>query len=403
VCATSVAAAEATDTPDFSNFLDCATQQLETPTLFAPAGSQPVGNFILTWDSTVDPANFILEESGDAGFADAAVIHSGPEKRFAITNHAEGAYYYRLRVESGQNSSGWTSAAVLVRASDYRATAADLDLVNSIHVATMRLAAGTSDMFALLAYPEDFHATELRQAVTKLRSLAPGYGGAAQLGANERRALSFGAVHHPWLLYRTDRDETRTAAKLGSAPPLGCVAGLMAMTARRRGAWIAHANVAMADIIGLSPSLPGWEQLPLYQDRANMVRRMPSGFMLMDNDTVSDEPEWKQITTRRLMILLRRLVVERGNIYVFEPHGDILRRAIENDLSRSLDDMQRRGAFAGTNSRDSWTLQVDSQAGNADNGRLIVEIGVAPSIPMRFLTLRLVQQDGRMTLAEEAA
>jgi hypothetical protein len=389
--------------PDFSHFLNCGTQRLDTPILTAPAGSQPSGNFMLEWQSEVTSPTFILEESGDAAYAASAEVYRGPDFQKAITGRVEGAYYYRLRVESGGNSSDWAAAAVLVRASDYRATAVDAALLRTLHIATMRLAAGTAEMFALLAFPESWHAADLRIGLAELRALADGYGGRAKLGAHERRTLSYAAAHHPWLMYRTDREQVRTDASIGSAPPLGCVAGLMAATARRRGAWIAHANIAMTDIIGLSPSLPEPAQLPLYVERANMVRRMPDGFMLMDNDTLSDEPEWKQITTRRLMILLRRLAVERGNVYIFEPHGDLLRRAVENDFSRALDDMQRRGAFAGASSRESWALAVDAQAGNADNGQLVIEIGVAPSVPMRFLTLRLVQQGGRLSLAEEAA
>ena len=54
-------------------------------------------------------------------------------------------------------------------------------------------------------------------------------------------------------------------------------------------------------------------------------------------------------------------------------------------------------------SRQSFNIAVDARPGNADLGRLEVEIGVAPSVPMRFLTLRLLQQGGRLSLAEEAA
>lgn len=395
--------ARAVEAPDFSHFLDCSTALLATPLLIAPSGSQPTGSFGLEWQSGIADPTFILEESGDAGYAGSAEIYKGSARRFAVTGRAEGVYYYRLRAESGGNSSDWARATVVVRASDYRAIGVAPDLLRTLHVATMRLAAGTSELFALLAFPEDWHVSELRVELAKLRALANGFGGMAQLGAHEGRCLSFAAAHHPWLLYRTDREEKRGDSRLGSAPPLGCIAGLMATTARRRGAWISHANIAMTDIIGLSSSLPDKAQLPLYLDRANMVRRMPSGFMLMDNDTLSDDPEWKQITTRRLLILLRRLAVERGNVYIFEPHGDRLRRAVEHDFSRALDDMQRRGAFAGASSRESWALAVDARSGNADNGQLVIEIGVAPSVPLRFLTLRLVQRGGRLSLAEETA
>jgi hypothetical protein len=81
----------------------------------------------------------------------------------------------------------------------------------------------------------------------------------------------------------------------------------------------------------------------------------------------------------------------------------VLRRAVENHFSRLLDDLQGRGAFAGKTSRQSFNVAVDARPGNADLGRLEVEIGVAPSVPMRFLTLRLLQQGGRLSLAEEAA
>ena len=99
------------------------------------------------------------------------------------------------------------------------------------------------------------------------------------------------------------------------------------------------------------------------------------------------------------MILLRRIALEQGNTYVFEPHGPVLRRAVENHFSRLLDDLQGRGAFAGKTSRQSVNVAVDARPGNADLGRLEVEIGVAPSVPMRFLTLWLLQQGGLAGMA----
>jgi phage tail sheath protein FI len=290
-----------------------------------------------------------------------------------------------------------------VGSSDYLADVADPALVQRLHVATLRLAAGTGAMMALLGLPEGWRAAETTGFARSLRTLAAGYGGQGQLGRHEARALSYGALFHPWLVYRTDREAGSVEGGLAAAPPLGCVAGAMAETATARGAWIAHANVALTDVIGLAPALSHAAQPALYDERINMVRRMPLGFMLQDNDTLSDEPEWKELTVRRLMILLRRIAIEQGNTYVFEPHGPMLRRAVENHFGRCLDDLQRRGAFAGRNSQQSFNLQVDARPGNADLGRLEVEIGVAPSVPMRFLTLRLLQQGGRFTLAEEAA
>ena len=390
-------------TPRFDRFLDCGTRQLPTPELRRIAGTPGASDFVLGFTTSEGDATFILEESGDPGFGGAAEIHRGTAAEFAIADRPEGAYYYRLRIESAGNSSEWASLGLRVRSSDYRADQPDAALLQRLHVAALRLAAGTGEMVVLLGLPEDWRTAEASGFARSLRTLAAGYGGQGQLGHHEARALSYGALFHPWLVYRTDRQAGAVEGGLAAAPPLGCVAGIMAATARERGAWIAHANVALTDVIGLAPALPHPAQAALYDERINMVRRMPLGFMLQDNDTLSDEAEWKELTVRRLMILLRRIALEQGHTYVFEPHGPVLRRAVENHFGRCLDDLQRRGAFAGRSSRQSFNLRVDARPGNADLGRLEVEIGVAPSVPMRFLTLRLLQQGGRLTLAEEAA
>jgi hypothetical protein len=391
------------DAPHFDRFLDCSTRKLATPGLSRISGKAGSGEFVLGFTSAETDVTYILEESSDPAFLEASEIYRGADPEFAVSDRPQGAYYYRLRIESGANSSDWAAIHLRVRTSEYVAAEADPAVLGQIHLATLRLAAGTAEMFALLGLPEDWRADAAAQFAQSLRSPAAGYGGAGQLGRNEGRTLSYGALFHPWLVYRTDRQVGSGGTELAAAPPLGCVAGIMAETARQRGAWIAHANLALSDVIGLAPALKDAAQRPLYDERVNMVRHMPLGFMLQDNDTLSDEPEWKEITVRRLMILLRRIALEQGNTYVFEPHGPVMRRAVENHFGRLLDDLQRRGAFAGANSSQSFTLQVATRPEDAERGRFLVEIGVAPSIPMRFVTLRLLQQGGRLTLAEEAA
>ena len=102
------------------------------------------------------------------------------------------------------------------------------------------------------------------------------------------------------------------------------------------------------------------------------------------------------------MMLLRRTLMRRGMTHVFEPNGGQLRRAIERSLTATLDDLQLRGAFAGATSQKSFRIAVQQSAADIDNGRIIVEVAVAPSQPIRFLTIRLVQQGARLTILEEA-
>jgi phage tail sheath protein FI len=62
-----------------------------------------------------------------------------------------------------------------------------------------------------------------------------------------------------------------------------------------------------------------------------------------------------------------------------------------------------RGAFAGARSRDAFRVTTDEPPNtrqDADAGRFLAEIRVAPSQPLSFLTVRLVQR-GESTVAQE--
>jgi len=389
--------------PDFGRFLDCGTRLVEGPNLSGPRLAVRDGSFTLRWSGGALGATFVLEESGSADFTGAAEIYRGPARRFDRTNMREGAYFYRVYAEIGRNVSAYSAVAVLVRAATFDSVPADPALLKRLHLATIRMAAGSADMFALLSMPQSYRTGEALGYVKDLRSVSDGAGLPDRLGRSEERALSYAALYHPWISYRTDRNENRADILLTSCPPDGVAAGQMAKTAAERGAWIAPANDLFVDIIGLSPDISDADQLALYNDRLNMIRRDPRGFVLMDADTLSPEAEWRQISVRRLMILLRRLALVRGETYVFEPNGDVMRRAVERDLSMALGDMHRRGAFAGKTPAQSYRVAADRRAGDQDNGRMVFEIGVAPSQPLRFLNVRLTQQGGRLTVAEEAA
>ena len=135
--------------------------------------------------------------------------------------------------------------------------------------------------------------------------------------------------------------------------------------------------------------------------RVNLMRRDPRGFIASDAMTLSPEHDWGEVNVRRLMSLLRRLCLRQGATFAFEPNGDVTRRAIERTFGHMLDGMVLRGAFAGKGKADSYRLAVDAGDSDRMNGRLVIEIGVAPAQPLRFLTLVLAQAGERFTIAEE--
>jgi hypothetical protein len=385
------------DVPDFARFLDCGTRLLAAPDLSGPVTPVHSGEFTLRWTGGEPGVPVELEQSSSPDFAAAAQIYSGSDAQYALSGLGQGAWYFRLRCTDGENVSAWSIHAVVVRPSDYAVLPGTNFWLVRLQLALLRAAAGSLDNVALLSLPDGLRAREAAAQVRLLSELAPDFARPDRLGPQEARTLSYGAVYHGWLLYRASQN-TRDA--LLSAPPEGCIAGQMAELARSQGAWIAPANRAFADCAGVDPLFAPQDRLALQDARINALTPIVRGFAAGDAMTLSSEPEWGQLNVRRLMIFLRLVALRRGEPLVFESNGDVLRRALERDFSQMLGEMQRRGAFAG--GKQGWRLAIQTSQADRDNGRIVAEIGVAPSQPLRFLTFRLVQQGARLTLAEAA-
>ncbi|HUD27570.1 MAG TPA: hypothetical protein VMQ93_01780 [Novosphingobium sp.] len=382
--------------PDWSRFLDSETEVLAAPVLLDPPATSRDGTFALAWQPEAPGTTFILDEAARFDFADATeILREVDASGYAATGRGEGAYYYRLRVERAGNSSDYATCRVIVRAAGQVVVTTDAaalgERLRRVQVPLLRLCAATADWFALLSLPRDFRAREASDHARALATLAPGYGGGLLLGADEERALSHGALYHPWLATRQD-------GTLGATAPDGAVAGLYAARATARGAWIAPANDLLRDILGLDPAMPEGDLAGLDRAQVNVIRRMPAGFTVLDEDTLSGLADWRQVHVRRLVMLIRRAALRRGIAYVFEPNGPVTRRAVERSFRFMLDDLQGRGAF----SDEGFRVMLPAAANDREDGRLTVEIAVSPAAALRTLTLRLTQTGNRLTIAEVA-
>jgi phage tail sheath protein FI len=135
----------------------------------------------------------------------------------------------------------------------------------------------------------------------------------------------------------------------------------------------------------------------------NLVRQEPTGFLVLDSDTLSDDLDLRSINVRRLLSLLRRLALKRGAEYVFEPNDERFRRQVQRGFASLLDVMFTRGAFAGTTPTTSYQVVVSDTVNNfqsVEQGRFIVELRIAPSQPLKFVTVRLMQTGGRSSVTE---
>jgi phage tail sheath protein FI len=156
-------------------------------------------------------------------------------------------------------------------------------------------------------------------------------------------------------------------------------------------------------VAALEPKLSEGARAAFVGRRVNAVAPFPRGFMVWSEETLSDDPELLGVGVRRLMILLRRLALREGNLYVFQPNDASFRRLVQRQFDRLLGDMYARGAFAGASADQAFRVVTDASVNTAqgvDNGRFVVELRVAPSRPLAFLTVRLVQTGAGVTVQE---
>jgi phage tail sheath protein FI len=283
--------------------------------------------------------------------------------------------------------------------------------------ALLRLCAARGDLFAVLALPEEYREDDAIAHMATLRSPlsqaieVEASGGASidsdvtpeervqPLGYGESRAFSYGALYHPWLIERiNDRPIIYQRT-----PPDGAACGILAQRALNRGAWIAPANELLRDVIALTPPLARERWLDLQIAQVNLVRQEPRGFVVLSADTLSNEGDLRPINVRRLLMLLRRLALRQGFTYVFEPNDDSFRRLVQRGFEAMLEQMFVRGAFAGPTPATSFQVVTSNTINtrqSVEQGRFIVELRVAPSLPMTFITIRLVQTHDRTFVTE---
>ncbi len=400
--------------PEWGNFLNCSIKVIAAPHLNEPG--EPVnktGTFSLSWTfgfsslNANETVNFVLEESSDANFSAAVEAYTGPSLSYTTYGMRPGDYFYRVRAVVGTNTSDWSNGRTVRVTSVNRwllesENAYDPTHLLAVQRALLRMSAARGDLLAMMSLPEHYREAQALEHLTTLKltpERTPPTQGVSALGYGEAGAYSYGALYHPWLVGREENqfDEIRRT------PPCGAMCGILARRTLVRGPWIAPANEELRDVVTLFPPILAERRLGLQAAQINLIRQEPRGFLSLSADTLSDDEDFRPINVRRLLILLRRMALRLGATYVFEPQSDSFRRLVQRGFNAMLDQMFVRGAFGGSTPATSYQVVTDESLNtpqSIDQGRFIVELRVAPSLPMTFLTVRLVQSGDRSLVTE---
>jgi hypothetical protein len=258
-----------------------------------------------------------------------------------------------------------------------------------IHQGAIRLAAARADIVAVLGMPEYFLAGEAQDYRSKLGHW---------LHTESPHTASYAALYYPSIVVRESDGELRRHR------PEGAVCGIIASRGLLRGAWVPPANERVRNALALYPHISADEQAALYRSQVNIIRSNGDGFVLWGADTLSEDADLIALNVRRLLILLRRLALREGQAYVFEPNNSDFRRLVKSAFDRYLANLYTRGAFTGNHPSKAYRVVIDETVNpqiNKEKGRLIVELRVAPSSPLSFITVRLLQTDAGTLVVQE--
>ena len=142
----------------------------------------------------------------------------------------------------------------------------------------------------------------------------------------------------------------------------------------------------------------------MYAAGINPIRQTAQGFVAWGSYTQSSELDLEDLNVRRLLILLRRLALREGQTYVFATHSDAFRRRIKQQFERVLARLFEQGALAGSIPAEGYQVVIDdtvNRQNTIEKGQLIVELRVAPSQPLTFITVRLVQSESNFLAVQE--
>jgi phage tail sheath protein FI len=182
------------------------------------------------------------------------------------------------------------------------------------------------------------------------------------------------------------------------APPSGAAAGVIARTDSQRGVWKAPAGIdaTLRAVRGLTLSLSVTDSEHLAAVGVNPLQSVPGqGPLIWGARTLAsaEASEWKYVPVRRLLLFIEESI-DRGTRWaMFEPNDEPLWQSLRSSIESFLSNIYRSGALAGRTPEDAYFVRCDRMTmtqNDIDNGRLICLVGVAPSRPAEFVTVRHV-------------
>ena len=203
----------------------------------------------------------------------------------------------------------------------------------------------------------------------------------------------FAALYYPWI------QVANPAATNGDTeimvPPSGHMAGIWARTDESRGVWKAPANEVVRGALGIETDITKAEQGLLNPIGINCIRPFGTqGIRVWGARTLSSNTDWTYINVRRLFNMIETTIMNGTQYAVFEPNDVTLWEGLKRTISSFLRGLWRDGALFGATAEQAFYVKCDEETNppdSIDQGKVVVEVGIAPVKPAEFVIFRIAQ------------
>lgn len=222
----------------------------------------------------------------------------------------------------------------------------------------------------------------------------------AVLAWRARFDSTYAALYYPWLLV----SEPRLTAPVRAIPPCGHVIGQYAQADLSIGVHKAAANRELVWAQDVSVPLSDGQHEVLNPLGINAIRdTLGRGIRIMGARTVSSDPDWRYVNVRRLVLMIRKAIDLSTQWAAFEPNNNLTRNKLTLALTSFLTAVWQQGALIGAAPEEAFFVKCDEENNPPDQrdlGRLLAQVGVAPSKPFEFIVLRVGRQGNELEISE---
>ena len=201
-----------------------------------------------------------------------------------------------------------------------------------------------------------------------------------------------GALYYPWIKVSDPLSKT---GKLRECPPCGHIMGVYARTIQERGVWKAPAGVeavlrGAVDVVKLLVKADCDALNPMGINA--ITPRANYGIVVWGARSLNADPALKYISDILLNVNIKESIKNGTQWAVFEPNDKLLWNKVKTAVTSFLDGLWRAGGLVGDSADKAYFVKCDADLNNEDAvnaGKLICEVGYAPTKPAEFVIFRI--------------